>query len=368
MPVQDEQYPLFREYPRLINKIRRIPIGDFPTPVHEAPELAEAVGVGRLFIKRDDLTHCEYGGNKIRKLEFLLADAERRHSKRLLTFGGIGSNHCLATTIHGANHGFPTTSCLVPQPVTEDVRKNLLVGLHYGEELVLAQNTGQLPGKALEVYARQSVSDMRTPYIVPPGGSSALGATGYINAVFELRDQIEAGECPEPDRIFVAVGTCGTAAGLEAGCKAAGLKTKVTGVKVTDRLFGNRIVFSSLATQASIRLKAADRDFPLVVTTPFDVDLVEDYFGGEYGKYTHEGREAIALAAKYAGLKVEGVYTGKALAALIGAYCKEDRGDSVVMFWHTFNSVDLSGIAAAQDYHDLPEEFHQYFECEIEQT
>lgn len=366
MPVQDEHFPLFREYPKLINRIDRIPIGEFPTPVSEEKELADAIGVGRLFIKRDDLTHSEYGGNKVRKLEFLLAEAKKQKARKLITFGGIGSNHCLATTIHGANHGFKTISCLVPQPVTENVRRNLLAGHHYGAQLVVSPAMEQMPARALEIYARETFSDIKRPYIVPPGGSSMLGAIGYINAAFELRDQVRAGELPEPDRIFVAVGTCGTAAGLAAGCKAAGLKSRVTGIIVTDKMFGNRFMFSALATRASIKLKIADNSYPLVVMSPLDADVSEDYFGEEYGRYTPEGRDAMALAREHSGLNIEGVYTGKALAGLIGAHREEDLGGSNVMFWHTYNSADISGIAAGHDYTELPGDFHRYFECDLE--
>ncbi|MFC1474529.1 1-aminocyclopropane-1-carboxylate deaminase/D-cysteine desulfhydrase [bacterium] len=354
--------PLFRAYPKLEKKLPGIPIGNYPTPVEEVPSLAEELGIGRLFVKRDDLTHSTYGGNKVRKLELLLAEAKRRKAKKLITFGGIGSNHALATTIHGAMNGISTISCLVPQPVTPEVKKNLLLGHHYGAELVLVDRELEMPGKAIGKYVDGLMKDSRAPFMVPPGGSSVLGAIGYVNAAFELKEQIEAGEVPEPDRIFTAVGTCGTAAGLAVGCAAAGLKTKVTGVKVTDWLFGNPVNYAALASQAYLKLHSMDHRFPVNVVTPLEVDLLTDYFGGQYGRFTEEGMHAVELMREHAGIKLEGVYTGKAFAGLIGTHEKEGFGDSTVLFWNTFNSVDISELAAQHDYHELPEEFHKIFE------
>ena len=355
-------YPLFREFPGLEKGLPRIPFGVFPTPVEEVPSLARTLGIGCLFVKRDDLTHSTYGGNKVRKLELLLAEAKRRKARKLITFGGIGSNHALATTIHGAMNGMTTVSCLVPQPVTKDVKKNLLLGHHYGAELVLADREMDLPVKAMGKYVDGLMKDGKAPYVVPPGGSSVLGALGYVNAAFELKEQVAAGLLPEPDRIFVAVGTCGTAAGLAVGCAAAGMKTRVTGVKVTEWLFGNPVNFAGLASQASLKLHSLDHRFPLNLVTPFDVNLLTDYFGGEYGKFTREGMEAVELMREHAGIRLEGVYTGKAFAGLIGTQEKEGLADSTVLFWNTFNSADLSDLAARQDYHELPPEFHRFFE------
>lgn len=354
--------PLFEEHFRLAEKLSRFPIGDFPTPVDESSEMAKAVNAGRFFVKRDDLTNATYGGNKVRKLELLIGEARKRKADHLITFGGIGSNHALATTIHGAAAGMKTISCLTPQPVTPEVKKNLLTGQRYGAELCLAEKQHQLPVLALEKMAEHLIKDGRAPYVVAPGGSSVIGAIGYVNAAFELKKQIEEGVIPEPDRIFVAVGTCGTAAGLVLGCAAAGLKSKVTGVKVTDLMFGNQVSLATLATRASARLHAMDRTFPLKIFSPLDVDLEMDYFGGEYGKLTPEGTEAISMLKEYTGIQIEGVYTGKTLAALIGAGRKGDLSGQNVMFWNTYNSADISAAASEQDYRELPEVFHKFFE------
>jgi 1-aminocyclopropane-1-carboxylate deaminase/D-cysteine desulfhydrase-like pyridoxal-dependent ACC family enzyme len=357
------QLALFEAFPALEEKIPRIPIGRFPTPAQETPALADALGVGRLFVKRDDLTHPVYGGNKVRKLEFILADAVKRGYKKVITFGGIGSNHFLATTIHAAEHGLGTIGVLVPQPVTEHVKHNMLCDIHFGAEMHLAGGYAEATAMALKVMAETALKDGKPPYLIPTGGSAVAGVIGYVNAAFELKRQIEEGALPEPDYIFVAVGTAGTASGLIAGCRAAGLKTRVVGVKVTDWVVGNTVVLSSLANQVTLKLFALDRKFPLNLISPLKVELLTDYFGEEYGRFTSEGVEAIEMVKQHTGLELEGVYTGKAFAGLAGTARKKDLSGKTVVFWNTYNSSDLSTIAAQHGCSELPKEFRQFFEC-----
>ena len=352
---------LFQEFPGLRESIPRTPIGDFPTPVDKCEALAESMGAGRVFIKRDDLSNTQYGGNKVRKLEFLIAHAQKLHFKKLLTLGGIGSNHLLATTIHGKNHGLDTIGCVVPQPVDAHVKKNMLLYAHFGTELHLCSKPASVPAKMLEIIAANTVKG-QPPYYIPGGGSSAVGVIGYINAAFELKRQIEAGELPEPDVIYVANGSSGTSAGLTAGCRAAGLKSEVMAVRVAEWYMANKFTQAQLATFASARLRAADPDFPFQVFMPQDMSLRSEFFGGEYGRHTEQGNEAVALLREHAGLPLEGVYTGKAAAAMVA----DGRGGKLknknVLYWHTFSSVDFSDIVNNQDYHDLPQECHTFFE------
>ncbi len=225
---------LFDEYPAIADKLPWTPIGILPTPVQEAPSLADALGIGRMFIKRDDLTHPLYGGNKVRKLEFILADAVRKGYKKVITVGGIGSNHVLATTIHAVEKGMGTICVLTSQPVTEHVKHNMFCDIHYGAEMHLADGYTGMVATALKLMAQITIKDGMPPYFIPMGGSAVTGVVGYVNAAFELKRQIEEGAMPEPDFIFVAVGTAGTTSGLITGCRAAGLKTRIIGVKVTD--------------------------------------------------------------------------------------------------------------------------------------
>ena len=334
-------------------------IGNFPTPVEECPALAERIGAGRVFIKRDDLTSRLYGGNKVRKLEFVLADAERRKYSRLLTIGGIGSNHLLATTIHGGERGFKTIGCVTPQPVTPHVKKNLLLYKHFGTELHLASGDSAVPGLAIEVIARNAMRG-RAVYFVAVGGSSPLGAIGYVEAAYELLRQVEAGVLPEPDYIFTASGSGGTAAGLSVGCRAANMKTRVVATQVAD--LASSLVVSQLATLCSAKLRMADSKFPFMLLLPSDIDHRSQFFGERYGAHTREGEEAIEIMKETAGLKLEGVYTGKAASAMIAAGRSGELAGKTVVYWHTFNSVDLSDLAAKHSYKELPRRFHKFFE------
>jgi len=354
---------IFDEYPFIAKKLPWMPIGMYPTPVQEAPALADALGVGRMFIKRDDLTHPLYGGNKVRKLEFILADAVRRGYKKVLTFGGIGSNHVLATTIHAAEKGLGTIGILVSQPVTAHVKHNMLCDIHYGAEMHLANGYTGMGKMALKIVAETTLKKEKPPYLVPMGGSAVTGVVGYVNAAFELKRQIEEDALPEPDFIFVAVGTAGTASGLITGCRAAGLKTRIIGVKVTDWVIGNTVALASLANQVSLMLFSLDSKFPLHLITPFNLDLITDYFGSGYGSFTREGVKAIELVKKNAGLELEGVYTGKTFAGLVGTARKKKLSGKTVLFWNTYNSSDLSHIASQHDCSELPKEFKRFFDC-----
>jgi D-cysteine desulfhydrase len=352
---------IFEEFPKLRGRIPWTPIGDFPTPADECRALAKALGAGSVFIKRDDLSNTQYGGNKVRKLEFLIAHAQKLHFKKLLTLGGIGSNHLLATTIHGKNHGLDTIGCVAPQPVDAHVKKNMLLYAHFGTELHLCPTAASVPATMLEIIATSTVKG-EPPYYVPGGGSSAIGVIGYINAAFELKRQIRDGVLPEPDYIYVANGSSGTSSGLTAGCRAAGLKTKVMGVRVADWYMANKFTQAQLATFAAARLRAADSDFPFQVFMPQDMTLRSEFFGGEYGRHTNEGNEAVSLLQEHAGLKLEGVYTGKAAAAMVADARAGKLAGKNALYWHTFSSVDFSDIVNNQDYHDLPDAFHKYFE------
>lgn len=202
--MPDPNLPLFQLFPSLEETAPRRVLTNLPTPV--APFSLPVKGPGALHIKRDDLTATPYGGNKVRKLEFLLADAQRQGARDLLTFGYAGSNHALATAIYGAQAGLHVTSLLLPQPNAQYVRRNLLAGHAAGARLLARRN---VPAIALTVAlfsAKAVLSGQRRPYIIPAGGSSPVGVLGYVNAAFELADQVNTGLVPLPDRIHESTG------------------------------------------------------------------------------------------------------------------------------------------------------------------
>jgi D-cysteine desulfhydrase len=283
-------------------------------------------------VKRDDLTSPLYGGNKVRKLEHVLAEAKLAGRSRLLTVGGIGSNQCLATALHGKRLGFNVDICLFDQPITGHVKENLLADAKAGAHFVYGGGYVGTALKGISRYFSQS-----NAYYIPAGATTPLGDVGYVTAALELAEQVKAGVLPEPSRIFVAAGSCGTSAGLIAGLKLAGLRTRVTAVRITDAIVANARHIRGLAQLTLDALREMDPAVPAITVSLDDFDLETGYFGGQYGKITPEGEKAVAAAP---GLKLETTYTGKTLAACLD-YCKNARPGETVVFWNTFNSAQV---------------------------
>jgi D-cysteine desulfhydrase len=220
----------------------------------------------------------------------------------------------------------------------------------------------QLPIEVGKAKMRQWLSTAKDVYYIPGGGSSPAGVLGYVNAAFELKEQIDRGELPEPDYIFVAAGTCGTLAGLMLGCRMAGMKTRIVGVRVVDKIMTNAPITAHLANKTAKILRSNGiEDVPHISIS--DVIMLDDYFGSDYGEPTDEGMAAIELCREYSELKLEPTYTGKAFAALLGERERLDLADKNVLYWHTLSGADLSErIAAADPARDLPGEYQKFFE------
>ncbi len=216
---------LLRAYPELGANLPWMPLGTFPTPVQRL----DHVGPANLWVKRDDLSSPVYGGNKVRKLEFILAQVKQQRKTHVVTLGGIGTNHGLATTIYGRQMGLLCTLVLFPQPVTSLVKQNLRLFNYYGANLIYRPS---LIRAVLTYYLSQR---LRHPgaYFLYAGGSNAVGTLGFVNAAFELKEQIDAGAAPKPSVIFCPVGSNGTLAGLTLGARLAGLASTVIGVRVS---------------------------------------------------------------------------------------------------------------------------------------
>ena len=228
---------LFHWFPELRDSLPWVPLTRVPSPVHRLADLGRELGLEDLWIKRDDACGLWYGGNKPRKLEFLLGDAVARRARAVITFGGLGSNHAVATAVCGRRFGLHSILVLVDQPISNEVRHNLLLAHAQGAELVYAGGSRRAAWAAARHWLVRTVGDRgRRPYLVLPGGSSPRGCLGYVNAALELADQIKAKEMPPPDDVFVPVGSNGTMAGLQAGFRLAGLETRGVGVRVSDRL------------------------------------------------------------------------------------------------------------------------------------
>ena len=358
--LPDAEYPLFMRRPDLASRIPRLPIATLPTPVERLDSLSQELGLPDLFIKRDDLAGDPYGGNKVRKLEFLLAKAKAAHGKETLTFGYAGSNHATATAIYAHQAGLHPITMVLPQANTHYLQRNLLTQLSVGTELHQVSTLRRMYAAVSSQMALHTLKRGKAPTIIPAGGSSALGSLGFVNAALELRAQIDAGEMPEPDLIYVAVGSMGTAAGLLPGLKLAGLNSHVVGVRVAGDAFVDEQKLFSLA-EATAELAGIEFE-----RMPPRLTLRHDFFGKKYAVFTEESAEARAVMEGHTGIPLDGTYTGKAFAALLHDARQGLIQGKKVLFWNTYNSHPQDPFTQGQNYRDLPKAFHAYFEEDVQ--
>ena len=368
--MERERPLLFEIYPNLKDKVPWIPLlSNIPTPVDRLEKLEACFQNNntKIFIKRDDKNHNVYGGNKLRKFEFIFAHARKKKRKGIVTIGGTGTNHGLACAIIARELGMRCDLFLFPQPLTWHVQRSLILYNHFGAKLHLSKNFFTL---ALKVLGHQ-ISHPKH-YIMLPGGSllvgigSPVGTLGFINAAFELKTQINKGILPEPDVIFVAGGSGGTAAGLIVGCKLAGLQTRVKIIAVSMDWVINPSTVTKNANSAIKYLRKRDKIIPEIKIKEDDFEVINEYLGSDYGIKTIRGQQAIDKVMETEGrqrkFKLETTYTGKAMAAMLDYI--SSNNDEVVLFWNTYNSNDLDHILRTSgfNYHDLPKKFHQFYE------
>jgi D-cysteine desulfhydrase len=312
----------------------RLALGTWPTPVRAVDVGADAP----LWCKDEGRSAPGYGGNKIRKLEWVLPRVPR--GAAVVTIGAVGSNHVLATAYHGRAQGLRVHAVLVPQPDTPAARRNI------GVSAALLHRhwpAGSEAGAALALARGVRAAwreDGRRPAVVWIGGSTPHGVLGWVEGALELADQVARGEVPVPARVYVPAGSGGIAAGLLVGLAAAGLRCEVHAVRVADRVWANRRAVLTLARLATRRLRQAGADVPDVA--PDRLVLDQRWFGGAYGEPTEEGRRAGELAAS-AGLGIESTYSAKTLAAAVHALRHEAVGGPVVWI-DTANAQPLEDL------------------------
>ncbi|MDY6794730.1 MAG: pyridoxal-phosphate dependent enzyme [Actinomycetota bacterium] len=357
-----EDTPLFKSYPSLSARLPRVSLGIWPTPVERLRELERRHGLPAFYVKRDDMSSGIYGGNKVRKLEFTLADALRRGYGRVMTMGAAGSNHVLATALHGRRLGLRTTALLFEQPCASYVRRNLLLDLANGVEMIWVPSIPMVPLYwAREGFSPPDILRGERPYRLPAGGSSPLGCIGYVNGGMEIAQQVRKGLIPEPAVVITAMGTHGTAAGLWLGLRMGGLASRVVGVAVVEKTLCNPYLWARLARRTASLLSCLDPGIEAPRARPSDLCFVGDYLGRGYGFVTPEDVAAIRDLWELEGLKLEGTYTGKAMAAALDIARELAAGESI-LFVNTYNSVDLSTGAEGLDYRRLPTPFQRFFE------
>ena len=352
-----DRFILFKHYPELEEKTARISLGLFPTPIQRL----ERLGFANLWIKRDDLSSAVYGGNKIRKLEFILGEAKRRKTAHIITFGGIGTNHGLATAIFCEKFGLACTLLLFRQPVTAGVKQNLLLFNKFKAKTIYKKTLWKT---VVSYYLLERIKHPGA-YFVFAGGSNPEGTIGYVNAAFELKEQIDRGDMPEPKVIICPLGSGGTLAGLALGLQLAGLPIGVTGVRVSkshlgpfQACTGNTV--AKLMKQTYAYLKKHCRRLPdITLRLP---EILHDYFGGGYGVPTKAASNVSCLLKDKEGIALDTTYTSKAFAAVYD-YCKEHGKEAgSVLYWHTYNSADLTDQANSVDYRNLPKALQRFIE------
>ncbi len=350
--------PLYDTHPTLSAHLPWQGLSDCPTPVQRLQGLQRETGASALYLKRDDISGPHYGGNKLRKLEFLLADAHRQGARRVLTFGAAGSNHATATAIYAKVAGLRSISMLTRQVNAASVGRNLLASFRAGAELHHYPDERGMANAVRYQLARHLAVDGVEPVVIRGGGSSPLGSVGFVNAAFELKAQIDAGELPEPARIYLPLGTTGTTAGLALGLAAAGLRSEVIAVRVVHPSIGTAARMNNLYRECNRLLHQHDPSFALQGEP--QVTIRGDFYGPGYARYTPQGLAAMRRLQDADGVQLDGTYTGKAMAAMLADLSDPDLRSAPALFWNTYNSRPLN--TDGLDYRALPAPFHAYFE------
>lgn len=306
----------------------RVPLLAGPTPIER---LADDI-----WVKREDRAGTRYGGNKVRKLEYLLGEALEIGSD-VLTLGAVGSHHVLATAVYGHLHGLRVHAVLSPQPDSPHAREMARAIHAWCDQLFLARS----PAEVGLAWARARLS-LRVlggfpPTLIPVGGSNALGTIGWVGGGLEIARQVAAGELPRPERVVVPLGSGGTVAGLWIGLAAAGLDVPVVAVRTTPRAMANGVVVRALAGAAVRRLRGVGAP-PVRLGRP--VELVDRQFGRGYGAATEAGEAATAWAAER-GLTLDPTYTAKTLAEVLAT-----RGPRT-LYVHTLSSAPMEPLLAS---------------------
>jgi 1-aminocyclopropane-1-carboxylate deaminase/D-cysteine desulfhydrase-like pyridoxal-dependent ACC family enzyme len=360
---------LFKAYPVRAQKLKHVSLGALPTPVRKLEALGKALGHDGLYIKCDDYAgrqdknaHHLFGGNKIRKLEFLLADARARGAKAIVTLGAAGSNHIVTTAAYARQLGLECHAFMRPQVNSSLVKRNIVLGAAFGTIVHYYPSKEALFSGFIEFMLEYKKAHGAYPYVLVPGGSQSLGALGFVNAAFELKEQIKAGLLSEPDFIYITHGSAGSFVGLELGVRAAGLKTKIIGIADEEKIDAAYERTVQLFNDTNQLLVKADPSFPRFNYTRQDMTLLCDYYGAGYGYLTETGAAAIKLLQETEGILLDQTYSAKGFSALLEHIQSGALKGKTVLFWNTFCGLDFSHITSQVDINNLPKDLQSYFE------
>lgn len=319
-----------------ISKLPRTQLGFFPTPLQKLERLSKEFGVN-LYLKRDDFSGINiFGGNKIRKLEYLIGDALDKGCNYVFTFGATQSNHAMQTVTACCRCGLKPVLFLesIVDPDENDVRSNLLIDKIMGAEIHILPE-----GIDLEKEAKKRIDELETQgnkcYVVPMGGANEVGSTGFLGGYTELTEQLNE-KGLSADYIFHATGTGGTLAGLVGGKKLLNSDTKIISIDVSDK---TEEFYENVAELATKTLKRIGYD---EVITVKDINHDLNYFGEGYEIPTESASNAIKKLARSEGILTDPVYSGKAFSALID-YIEKGKVEkgSTIVFWHTGGATAL---------------------------
>jgi len=334
---------LFDALPALAKRVPWLALAHTPTPVEPCDAIAGWLGRGGVHMKRDDLVSPLYGGNKVRRYEFVLADAKAKGARRLVTAGGLASTQVMATALFGRALGFEVRAVLFDQPVTTFAQRSLLGFADAGVELVHGGGYATSAWRTFAALRRDTGN-----YLILPGAAGGLANLGYIDAMLELGRQVERGEAPRPDAIVLPTGSSGTLAALTLGCAYLGWDTEVIGVRITSALACNRATVGFVIRNTDAFLARRDHRWrPLAGRARWS--LYGGALGRGYGYPTPEATEGTVQVRELTGAVGEVTYSGKALAGLRALASEERFRNKTLLLWNTLSTPRPTPPAAARD-------------------
>jgi D-cysteine desulfhydrase len=330
----DRRAPLlFEAFPDLAKTTPWTPLAHVPTPIEPCTAIEGWLGrTGGIFMKRDDLISPLYGGNKVRRYEFVLADAKAKNAKRIVTVGGLASTQAMATTLFGRAMGFEVCVVLFDQPVTAFAHESIRGFVAAGAEVIYG---GGYLMTAIRAYRAMQRGDDN--YFIMAGAAGARANLGYVDAMLELAQQVERGEAPRPDVIVLPTGSSGTLAALALGAAHLGWNTEIIGVRITTALACNRFTVNAIIRSTDRFLSERDsRWAPMRDRVRYS--LHGEALGRGYGYPTADAIEGAAQMKKLTGASGEITYSGKALAGLRALVAEPRHRDKTFLLWNTLST------------------------------
>ncbi len=323
---------LFQRYPSLARELAFVELAQVPTPVERITRIADWLGRHDLWMKRDDAISPIYGGNKVRRYELVLADVLRRGKKRIVTVGGLASTQVMATALFGKHLGLPVTAVLFDQPKTRFMQQALLTSLAAGAALVHGGGYLATAWRAWRHFGRDA-------YFIPPGAANPLANLGYIDAMFELGEQVARGEMPRPDAIILPTGSSGTLAAMAIGAALLGWPTEIVGVRITLRIATNRVTIGAILRGTWRYLSLRVPELQAMSLPAPRWRLLHTALGHGYGHPTREALEALPKVEDLLGAPGEVTYSAKALVGLRTLARDPAYAGKTLLLWNTLSSV-----------------------------